>query len=391
MKLVEKIKKPFGFKPKNIIDPRVHKGLNKVEIVEMSRGMVAPMIDQYMSAVSGAESKIVQNRVPYYDHILQMLTVDSFVTSMLEKRLDNINNKRLILVDRNSNEELEQYSDFFEAPKFRQFKRDYLLTQFWGFSLFEFHKTDFRGQKWFDYYRYPNKHVNPYTGEILKHQFDKNGVKVVGKYINYSFVGDPDSLGMFVQLCLLSIYKRYIMFDYAKYIDLASENFVTMLVKSYSDANAADQLRRALKNRASGGVLERPEGLEVDFANMSSSQQNALFENAIKMIKEEIMILVLGQTMTTEDGSSRSQSEVHLQQQNEKLASDERSFVDYMNYDFWEMLPIWDLPKNPNFEFRLVPTSEYSINRRLIDYKLLQELGLKFTEEELRDKFSEIL
>ena len=56
--------------------------------------------------------------------------------------------------------------------------------------------------------------------------------------------------------------------------------------------------------------------------------------------------LVLGQTMTTEDGSSRSQAEVHERTQEDIFDADGKYVLDVLNYEFTKVLnQLFGLPE----------------------------------------------
>jgi len=363
---------------------------NTFQIYEMSKQRITPAIDNYIEALEAASSKLIQMRVTLYDSYLTTLMVDNHVASLLDKRLENISNKTLLLADQN-NESIEDVNYFLTAPRFREFLKDILLTKFWGFQLFEFDKFEYNNKNWFDYSKIPHKHVNPYRKEVLEFQTDDVGVGFDNRD-DCLFIGDEDDLGLLAKITLLSLYRRLGMYSYSKYLDLASENFTTLKVRGYGDDQNMSQIAQAIESRAGGGLLEIPDGMDLQMDNQSSQSQNQLFENYMKMIKDELTILILGQTMTTEDGSSRSQAEVHQDEQRSKYSSDEVYILDILNYEFIDYLKLW-FPhlKTTNLKFNFVPTSDDEITEKLRNYERLRNLGLTFTDEELREKFEKIL
>lgn len=112
----------------------------------------------------------------------------------------------------------------------------------------------------------------------------------------------------------------------------------------------------------------------------------------MKMIKEELTILVLGQTMTTEDGSSRSQAEVHEDEQKSKYSSDEVFVLDTLNFEFVDYLKIWFPEINTDkVRFKFEPTNIDELFDKLKIYERLKNVGIAFSDEELRETFKEIL
>lgn len=361
----------------------------KFKIIETTKQHITPAIDIYINSLQSASNKTIQSRVLLYDSYLTTLMVDDVVQSLLDKRLDNITNKSIQIYQ--NDKHLEDMDYFFESPKFQQFLKDMIMTKFWGFQLFEFDEFVFDEKKWFDYKVIPHKHVNPYRKEVLKKQFDREGISFE-KRNDYLFIGDEDDLGLLSKITLLSLYNRLGMFGYSKYLDLASENFQTIKTRGYVDDEDINHIQKQLATRGSGGNIQVPDGIDFDLINQSSSQQNQLFENYMERVKDRMATLILGQTMTTSDGSSRSQAEVHQSEQSKKYSSDELFVLNVLNFEFRDYLPLWFKDINTNgMEFRLVPSTAEEIRNKLQTYKLLKELGMQFSEDQLREAFSTLL
>ena len=361
----------------------------KFKIIEASRRRVKSETDDLVKAVEMAQSKVMQNRIPLYDHYLQTLQFDTVVTSLIEKRLDNLDNKELVLFK--GEEPFEDFNYFIKAPRFQAFIKDLIFYQkFWGMGFFEFYREIWNDKPWFDYAPIPIKHINPYAKEVLVNQWDAAGVNWEDRG-NVLFVGDPDNLGLLQQITLLSIYNRFGMFSYSEYLELASQNFAQLKVREYGDEGSVQEMQRMIENRGRGGVAKVPDGMDIEMMNQSSTQQNQLFEAYMERVEKRMSKLILGQSMTTDDGSSRSQAEVHQSEQDQKYSADEKQVLDILNYEFIELLPIWDFVRTPDMEFKFVPTNQDDIKQKLNNYTALKNLGMEFTTEELKAAFENIL
>lgn len=344
---------------KNIFRPSEAKRPSKFEIRELPKGKITISVDNYVSAADSASSSIIQNRVTLYNHYDQTMMFDYYFKSLLTKRLTNIERKRLVLLD--NDKEYEDINYFLEAPKFRQFLQDIILTKFYGMSLFEFQVTkDKHGKDWFDYYKIPIKHINPFRREVVAMETQESGESFDKP--DCLFLGDKDDLGLMLQCTLLSLYRRLGLFDYGKYVDLASENFTQLITREYGDNEGANNLLKNLSERGGGGVFNAPPGVEISSENQSSSQQNQLFDNYLKMLKEEMAIFVLGQTMTTEDGSSRSQAEVHQAEQGHIFQGDDKYVIDTLNYDVYDYMHMWGFEMKPSMRFAFVPFEDDNVD-----------------------------
>ena len=94
-----------------------------------------------------------------------------------------------------------------------------------------------------------------------------------------------------------------------------------------------------VKNEVAGWLEEMgsaaygvfPLGTEVDIKENSKSDAFNVFYQKIKAMREELSMLVLHQTMTTENGGSKAQGQVHENTLNELVYSDEKRILSILN------------------------------------------------------------
>jgi hypothetical protein len=202
---------------------------------------------------------------------------------------------------------------------------------------------------------------------------------------NMVFVGGKNDLGLFKTLTPLSIYKRMLRNNWATYAELAGNNFQAVKYRGNVDPKKRAELQYALQNAKMGRAFQIPEGIDMEVTNLSSSSQNALFENYAAYIDKSQAKLVLGQTMTTEQGSSRSQAEVHERTQAEIFAADDRYILNFLNYEFYDFHKMFSLPSEGRWSFK----EDSSVKQlREIEKDLkLKELGYTFTAEQIAEKY----
>jgi hypothetical protein len=111
-----------------------------------------------------------------------------------------------------------------------------------------------------------------------------------------------------------------------------------------------------------------------------------LFENYVKYFDEQMAKLVLGSTMTMDDGSSRSQAEVHERSTEALFDSDAMMVLNMLNYDFYEVgVKMYNLPQGGRWSY-VENAGTKQAQQVELDLKL-KELGVMFTDEELRAKY----
>ncbi len=89
-----------------------------------------------------------------------------------------------------------------------------------------------------------------------------------------------------------------------------------------------DMLWRAVSGIASDSAAVIPESMTIDFiAASNSAKGDAIFAKAAEHFDASVSKIVLGQTMTTEDGSSNSQAQVHNDVRMDILEADAKALA----------------------------------------------------------------
>lgn len=146
-------------------------------------------------------------------------------------------------------------------------------------------------------------------------------------------------------------------------------------------------LINAVANIGTDAAAVIPESMNIDFVDGRKSGSNDTFERLAKYLDKQLSKAVLGQTMTTDDGSSQAQANVHNDVRIDILESDLnqlqstikrdliKPFVD-LNFGVQENYPdvIWRLPEAEDID-TLVNALEK-----------LVPLGLKVQASVIRDK-----
>ena len=148
------------------------------------------------------------------------------------------------------------------------------------------------------------------------------------------------------------------------------------------------KLIAALANLGTDAAAAIPDSMRIEFIEAGNRQGGAdLYEKLAVYLDKQVSKAVLGQTMTTDDGSSQSQAKVHDEVRGDILRSDARQLEDTLNRDL--VKPFIDLNHGPQERYPklLLPVNEPE------DIKVLAEvlghlvpLGLKVEASVIRDK-----
>jgi phage gp29-like protein len=149
-----------------------------------------------------------------------------------------------------------------------------------------------------------------------------------------------------------------------------------------------DILRMAVANLGTDASAVIPESMQIEFKELANVAGGAeLFERMAKFFDAQISKAVLGQTMTTDDGSSRSQAEVHNEVRKDLRDADADQLEETLERDL--VIPFITLNWGPQKNYPSVHLRE----PESADVKLLTEalavlvpLGLRVETSEVRDK-----
>jgi len=123
---------------------------------------------------------------------------------------------------------------------------------------------------------------------------------------------DTKTPGLLATATYWSIYKRNGMIDFAQYAEMYGMP-IQDISYSGNDPKIKEELKYLLQNQGSRAGLVLPEGVEVNTRNGANSAANEVYTSLIETCNAEISKVIVGQTMTTTDGSSYSQAKVHHQ------------------------------------------------------------------------------
>jgi phage gp29-like protein len=128
--------------------------------------------------------------------------------------------------------------------------------------------------------------------------------------------------------------KAYGVKDWMRYVELFG---MPLRIGRYGPGAKPDDiavLRRAVAQLAADAAAILPEGMKIEFEEIANAAGGAeLFERLAEWLDKQISKAVLGQTMTTDDGSSQSQANVHNDVRMDILKADAKQLAATLNRD----------------------------------------------------------
>lgn len=244
--------------------------------------------------------------------------IDAHLSGCIDQRIGFVL-ARSFNIENADGEPQPELHHYFEQEWFDQFCRMVLSTPYWGHSLIEVGNivTDGDGCPTFDgihlidrRYVIPEHHrVITDLGQTWETGIDYHERPWSDRLVE---VGQPADLGLLLKASQHTIPKKNVLAAW----DLFSEVFGIPLrvartaSRNQKDVDRIDQMMQRM-GMASYAVL--PLDTEIQIVENAKSDAFNVYDKRIDRANSELSKLIIGQTMTIEDGSSLSQSQTHLE------------------------------------------------------------------------------
>lgn len=262
--------------------------------------------------------------------------IDLHLTGCVTQRRDMVKARTFRLEDAKGKAN-EEALILFDATWFKDFIDYVLEANLWGHSLIELGDivTDAEGRMSYEGVTLiPREHVIPEYGRVIIDPSDdwRSGIDYRhGTFANPLIeVGKAKDLGLYLKATPQAISKKNMLAFW--------DNFGQLFGMPMRIAKTATRDEKELQKiyqmmeqmgDAFWGVL--PEGLEIQLIESTRGDAYHVYDKRIDRANSEMSKLILGQTMTIEDGSSLSQSQIHLEVLNRLVESDCDKLRDTIN------------------------------------------------------------
>jgi hypothetical protein len=275
------------------------------------------------------------NRQRLYD-IYRDVEVDAHLSGCVEQRCGFVLAHSFKLIDADG-EANDQALHFLDQEWFKRLMRLCLDANYWGHSLIELGDviTDGDGCPAYECVRLvPRKHVIPEYHRCVTNVGDDwhSGIDYHEKpFTDWLIeVGTPLSLGLYLKAAPHTIPKK----NAASFWDTFAEIFgIPMRVAKTTtrDEKEWQRLRSMMNDAGSMLAMITTGETDIQFVETSKSDAFNVYDRRIDRANSEISKLIIGQTMTIEDGSSLSQSQTHLQVFENLVEADRDMLRDIVN------------------------------------------------------------
>jgi hypothetical protein len=291
-------------------------------------------VGNWRNAVNSAKLGLPNQLYRLYENIL----TDGVFSRTIEKRIEAITNAELVFTDVNG-KYIDVINDMIDTPEFEKLLREIMLAKAWGVSV-----IDITSVMPFSCFSVPRRNLNVKKKLIMPDEFSDAGLNY--EDIPYIIeVKSDDPFGFIYKAAVYVIYKRGGYGDWAQFIEIFGMPFRQGEYNAH-DPQSRDELIKSLTNMGGASWAVVPKESNLKITPMSQGSNGDLYDKFLDRCDKEILISVLGQTMTTVDGSSKSQSDTHKEVEEDINKADRRFVRRVLNTLVLPVLELGGLPVN---------------------------------------------
>lgn len=311
-------------------------------------------IENWRSAIRNFENETNPSRLKLYDLYADIM-LDGQIESTWGKRLDYITNKPLVYMNANGDQD-DEVCKLLNSPDMRVILKELLNSIIWGYTLIQINGVDYdeaEERYRINYDLIPRKHVHP-ERRFRCISKDQNVVtpdflyteEPLSRYMLWA--GEPEDMGLLVKAAQYVIYKRGDFGDWSQFAEMFGMPFREASYEDYDEATRV-KLEQAMEQWGGANYMIRPKGAELKIHDTGSqSGSNTLYKDLKDACNAEISKIILGNTLTTEQGDkgARSLGEVHQSAEDQKHQADEKFVLDILNSKFRAILKAFGINVN---------------------------------------------
>ena len=295
-----------------------------------------PAYTQYTADAKGLEAAIATAAQPdnpltfQLQDIYNNIYLDATVHNAVQIRIKTVLGKKFCFYTKEGKKD-EKLTDAINTQWFIDVVSYILESNYFGYSL-----LGFNGQvgKIKEVINVDRRLVVPDTeqGAVLYNTYEESDGLLIADYPANFLLAELERRENYYGLFQKVAYQIFRLRSSINIRQLAIERYVLPALHIKAEGHGENSLKYndAAAQFGSSGVIVTPEKDEVNVLTSRGTDHDA-FQTAIDYQEKCITKIILGQVMTTEDGSSRSQAEVHKKVQDELIYSDCVQLLKYIN------------------------------------------------------------
>lgn len=291
-------------------------------IIEQTNWRTRQDIDTWRTAIATAENLSQPQRLQLYA-LYDEILLDSHIQGLLSQRVNKLLSQKFKLVDASGNE-CKSTKKLFESNWFYRFIELALESRWYGHSLIQLWDKHDSGYK--EVAVVPRRYVIPERGIVAITQGDYiNGLPYRdAPYSDWLIeVGAVRDMGLLKMAAPAFIFKKNALLQWSQYTEVFGMPVRVGKTASRTQADM-DRMANSLRKMGSAAYAVFQEGESIEFVESTKGDAYNVYDKLIDRANSELSKLLIGQTMTADSGSSRSQAEVHERVADSITESDKR-------------------------------------------------------------------
>jgi len=343
-------------------------------------------VQSWRSALNKAESTHLPDRTDL-NRIFKDIMLDAHLSSLVQTIVLKTVSSPFFIEDKNGEID-DELTDVFRKKWFRDLVRYIIEAPIYGYSLVQF--GDVVSNHFKDCDLVPREYVVPEKRAV------KSSLYQTATDLTYFddrpfdlwtlFVHEKGDLGLLTKAAPLVIWKKNVLGAWSE----AAELFGMPIRVGKTDINnpvAYKNMTDMLENMGSAAWAIMDEQDEITFAEITKSDYYNVYDKLIDRVNSELSKLILGQTMSSDNGSSRSQAEVHERVLDDYVSACKTLVADVVNDQLLPLMERHGMIAN-GYSYRQDNEEKIDIKARfdMVD-KLMKHSGVKVPIEYITDTF----
>ncbi|HEY5508434.1 MAG TPA: DUF935 family protein, partial [Paludibacter sp.] len=316
--------------------------------------------------------------------------LDNHLQGAIQQRILRVVNKKFVFKDADDKQD-DVRTKQINKKWFRHAVRKAMESKFYEYSMFLI--SDFTSGNIRKLIDIPRENVIPEKGLLLKEAHNPFGTAI--HYEDFSnfliFIQlSPEKGGILERIAPMTIYKRHSWASWDEFEQIFGVP-IRIAKTMINTKKHKDELQEWLQmmGTSSYGIFDKQTEIEIK-ENQKTDSFN-VFDKKIERINKEMSKGIVGQTMTMDDGASKSQAEVHLQMFQDITDADIADTQDWINDEFIPVLRNlgYDIPEGYTVE--LQDKKNVKPSEKIKEDSELMKYGYNLTTEYIESTYGVML
>ena len=315
--------------------------------------------------------------------LYQDALLDSHLQAVQQKRLLALQNKDFVL--RRADGEIdEERSKWFAKKWFREIVGWALESRFFGYSLVWIASAEATVGE-LELELVDRRRVLPQTGQLRRRAEHEEGAIRYADYpseLLFACLGREK--GLLEIASIATIMKRHSFVSWGEFEQIFGVPLRIAKVPSMQ-SDQVYEVERWLKDMGTAAYAVLPTATEIDIKESTKTDAHEVFSQKIALLNSEMSKLYLGQTMTTDDGSSLSQSQTHAAAEQHIFQADQTAVLAWLNRT---LLPVLRAQGFSLREGEMIDLPQaVDPQQRLAQDQVLLNAGVKLSKKYLEETY----